>query len=138
MLPQIFMDKYNEKKKQQLGMAAGTAQARLRKSLFFNMLVELKKNICFQCSFPITEEADLSIEHKVPWLDSGEPNKLFFDLDNIAFSHLKCNVGAGRKYHQKYFTKEARRKASTELSNKWKQKNYSKEKRHIQYVLHGH
>ncbi len=38
-----------------------------------------------------------SIEHIVPWLDSDDPKGLFFDLNNIAFSHLSCNVGAARK-----------------------------------------
>ena len=36
--------------------------------------------------------SDLSIEHKVPWMSADNPIDAFFDLDNIAFSHLKCNV----------------------------------------------
>jgi len=40
---------------------------------------------------------ELSIEHITPYLDSDDPKKLFFDLNNIAFSHLKCNSGAARQ-----------------------------------------
>ena len=31
----------------------------------------------------------------MPWLDSINPKESFFDINNIAFSHLSCNVGAG-------------------------------------------
>lgn len=35
---------------------------------------------------------ELSIEHKEPWENSDNPKELFFNLDNISFSHLKCNI----------------------------------------------
>lgn len=38
---------------------------------------------------------DLSIEHKAPWLHRD--SALFWDLDNIAFSHLACNVNAAMR-----------------------------------------
>lgn len=38
-----------------------------------------------------------SIEHLVPWLDSNNPIELYFDLDNISFSHLSCNIKAARR-----------------------------------------
>lgn len=77
-------------------MPHGTAQGRLRKSIVFALLKKLGDNYCFQCGAEIEQEKDLSIEHKEPWLDSEEPIKKFFDLENIAFSHLKCNIGAAR------------------------------------------
>lgn len=92
------MKKNNEKKKRQLGMAQGTASNRLKKSIMFALVVETGKDICFQCLKQITHEHELSIEHKVPWLDSEDPKDLFFDLNNIAFSHLRCNISASRKY----------------------------------------
>ena len=85
-----------EKKNMQLGMPLGTASARLRKKILFSLLKENKKNICYQCGKPIESEDELSIEHKIPWLDSSNPKELFFSLDNIAFSHLVCNVKAAR------------------------------------------
>lgn len=90
------MDKCNRKKNEQLGMPLGTASAKLRKSILFNLLKDSGKNICYQCGKMIDSEEELSIEHKVPWLDSDNPKELFFSLSNIAFSHLKCNIGAAR------------------------------------------
>lgn len=85
-----------EKVKSQLGMPIGTAQNRLVKDLLFAFVQETGRNSCFHCSRPMARE-DFSIEHKKPWLDSEDPLKLFFDLENISFSHHSCNVSAGRR-----------------------------------------
>lgn len=90
------MDNSLRKKQEQLGMPLGTASAKLRKSILFSLLKETGKNICFQCGRIIENEDELSIEHKIPYLDSKNPKELFFDLNNIAFSHLSCNVKAAR------------------------------------------
>ena len=87
----------NIKKNEQLGMPFGTASAKLRKSILFNLLKETNKNVCYQCGKPIELEEELSIEHKVPWLDSDKPKDRFFDIKNIAFSHLSCNISAARR-----------------------------------------
>lgn len=87
----------NKKKSLQLGMAHGTAANRLRKMILFSLLRQLELDTCFQCGREIESIENLSVEHKVPWLDSADPISLFFDLDNIAFSHLSCNVGAARQ-----------------------------------------
>jgi hypothetical protein len=87
----------NDKKAIQLGMPIGTASNRLRKSIIFMLLKKLNLNFCFQCGGEIESEKELSIEHKIPWLDSENPIEKFFDLENIAFSHLDCNIGAARK-----------------------------------------
>lgn len=92
----VMSTKAAEKKSLQLGMPVGTASAKLRKSILFSLLKEAGKNVCFQCEKTIDSEEELSVEHKVPWLDSSNPKELFFSLDNIAFSHLRCNVGAAR------------------------------------------
>ena len=91
------MSKNNLKKKNQLGMDAGTASSILKKNILFSLLKEVGKNICFQCKESIDNVSDLSIEHKIPWLDSITPKELFFNLENIAFSHFKCNIRAGRR-----------------------------------------
>lgn len=90
------MDNSLKKKQEQLGMPLGTASAKLRKSILFSLLKETGKNICYQCGRVIENEDELSIEHKVPYPDSDNPKELFFSLDNIAFSHLRCNIGAAR------------------------------------------
>jgi hypothetical protein len=79
----------NEKKAATLGMPHGTANGRLRKIILFHLLKKLNENICFKCSQVIDKVEDLSIEHKQPW--EGRSADLFWDLDNIAFSHLICN-----------------------------------------------
>ena len=91
------MDKNNEKKQAQLGMPIGTASAKLRKMVLFSLLKKHGENFCYQCNLEIETAEELSIEHKIPWLDSEDPIKLFFDLENISFSHLSCNVGARKK-----------------------------------------
>lgn len=84
------------KKNVQLGMNFATAYGRLRKVILFELVKELGRNFCFQCGAEIITADDLSIEHKVPWLDSENPVDLFFNLKNIAFSHLGCNSSASR------------------------------------------
>ena len=75
---------------EQLGMPPGTASAKLRKSILFNLLQKLKQDICIRCGNKIVTIDDLSIEHIKPW-ENIDP-KLFWDLNNIAFSHLACNT----------------------------------------------
>ena len=84
------------KKSDQLGMNPSTAAHRLRKMVLFELLRNQERNRCFQCGEIIKNMENLSLEHKVPWLDGDDPAGLFFDLDNVAYSHLKCNVGARR------------------------------------------
>ena len=79
----------NERIAQQLGMPHGTAANKLRKNILFHLLVRLQENACFKCGEQILSANDLSIEHKQPW--EGRDSNLFWDLNNIAFSHLRCN-----------------------------------------------
>lgn len=88
------MKSYNKEK--QLGMNPGTASNRLLKQLLFSFGDRLGMQWCFQCAAKIESVADMSIEHKVPWLHSEDPVGLYFDLDNIAFSHKSCNYAASR------------------------------------------
>lgn len=83
-------------KNEQLGMNYSTASNRLVKDILFNFIVVSGQNKCFRCGEPM-ERSNFSIEHKVPWLHSANPTELFFDLNNISFSHLKCNVENARK-----------------------------------------
>lgn len=86
-----------DKKSEQLGMPLGTAANKLRKSILFNLLKKHNENYCFQCGAEIESADELSIEHKIPYLDSENPKELFFNLDNIAFSHLNCNTAQSRR-----------------------------------------
>jgi hypothetical protein len=83
------------KKAAQLGMPLGTAQARLLKQLLFKMAQELGRDVCFQCGEKINSVDEFSIEHKQPWLNVSAA--LYWDLNNIAFSHRVCNIRAARR-----------------------------------------
>jgi hypothetical protein len=79
----------NQKKNDTLGMPYGTASNRLRKILLFECLKRHSENVCFRCDQEILKVEELSIEHKKPW--EGLDPKLFWDLENVTFSHLGCN-----------------------------------------------
>lgn len=87
----------NNRKAELLGMPFGTATSKLRKALMFKMARELKIDDCYRCGLIIETIDDFSIEHKNSWMFSENPVKAFFDLENIAFSHMSCNAKAGRK-----------------------------------------
>lgn len=79
----------NEEKSKQLGIPFGTATSKLRKNILFWLLTRLDETTCFKCGKEIETVDDLTIEHKQPWLHVSVD--LFWDLDNIAFSHSACN-----------------------------------------------
>lgn len=121
------------KKSLQLGMHSSTAQGQLRKKIMFDLLKKLEENYCFQCGAEIESEEELSIEHKVPWIDSENPQELFFDLDNIGFSHLKCNIQAARqtketKHPSWHSYKKGCRCDGCKAANYERVKNYRKKK----------
>lgn len=73
----------------QLGMPHGTANHKLRKNIMFKYVVLAGDNFCYKCGAEIELVDELSIEHKLPW--EGRDTELFWDLGNIAFSHVTCN-----------------------------------------------
>lgn len=79
----------NKNKDMHLGMSYGKAQNILRKNIIFNFVRRCKEDICFRCGEIIETVDELSIEHKIPWL--YEDISLYWNLNNIAFSHIKCN-----------------------------------------------
>ena len=76
--------------KEQLGMPYGTACNRLRQKLLFSLVKKLGLAHCYVCGKEIETEEDLSMEHFLPW--EGRDAALFWDLDNIGFSHRGCNA----------------------------------------------
>ena len=135
-----------DKKKEQLGVAYGTAANRLRKSLLWDYVCKAGDNVCFQCGELIESIDDLSIEHKEPWLDSGDPKGLFFSLDNIAYSHLSCNCAAGKRVKHDCgsyasYKRGCRCQPCVEAQRAyhvlWKKENYCPERRKKQYLRTG-
>lgn len=76
-------------KEKALGMNFSTASNRLKKQLLFKYVILAGDNICFACKEPIEDVRELSVEHKEPW--NARDAIKFWDLNNIAFSHIKCN-----------------------------------------------
>ena len=87
--------KENVKRKNKLlGMHYSTAYNRLRKMVLWKYVVLVGDDVCFRCGERIESIRQLSIEHKESWMGSEDPLDAFFDLDNVAFSHLSCNCAS--------------------------------------------
>jgi len=89
--------KSNREKSRQLGMPFATATHRLRKNVLFHLIQKCGMDKCFQCGKAIESVDNLSMEHKEPWMHTDNPVDLYFDIENIAFSHHTCNSGARRE-----------------------------------------
>lgn len=125
-----------EKKEKQLGMKLGTAEHRLRKKIMFCMAEKLGMTVCYRCNKKIESIDEVSIEHKNPWLDSENPIEKFFDIENIAFSHLSCNSSVGRrnrKYTKLEFLEKERKRKKNYMRDK-----YSTESRRKKYRETGY
>lgn len=85
----------SDKKKMQLGMNPSTASHRLVKDTLWRLIQQTDQTACVKCGDDMTRET-FSIEHLEPWLDSEDPKTLYFNQDNIGFSHLKCNMADSR------------------------------------------
>lgn len=85
------MDNSNKNKYKLLGEPHGTAVAKLKKAILFQLIQETGKDVCYRCYEKIEHVNDLSIEHKESWQYSSNPREFFYDLNNISFSHVKCN-----------------------------------------------
>jgi hypothetical protein len=124
--------KGNKNKSDFLGMPHGTARNRLVKRLLFRFISLLKLDTCFVCGKELTLDT-FSIEHKQPWL--YESTDLFWDLDNIAFSHKKCNRQRSRRTeicirgHRK--TLDSKGKSYCRECNRqfWHDKKYTEKRR---------
>jgi len=74
------------------GLSVGSAGHRLLRLILLDLIRQLAIDQCFRCGAPIENVRALSIDHQTSWRFATDPQKAFFDLDNIAFSHLSCNA----------------------------------------------
>ncbi|VVB52086.1 Uncharacterised protein [uncultured archaeon] len=123
----------NEKKSATLGMPHGTASNRLRKIVLFHLLKKLNENTCFKCQGIIEAVEDLSIEHKKPW--EGISAELFWDIENIAFSHLNCNR-PDRQFRK--YTPEQAVTIRRDRTAQYMRDAYTADKRREKYERTGH
>lgn len=106
--------------KRQLGITHSGARNRLLRNLLFKYITMAGDHVCYRCGEPIEDPLDMTIEHEVPWHNSDNPVELYFDLNNISFSHHKCNAGAARKPTKKYHTAEEKRQAKVKGQRDWR------------------
>ena len=92
-----MVNTHSFRKSRLLGLPIGTATHRLRKTIMFMMAQKLGLDTCHCCRQKIETANVFSIEHKESWQLSDNPYEKFFDLRNIAFSHLKCNISSGSR-----------------------------------------
>jgi hypothetical protein len=80
--------------KSELGLLPTTANLRLSRSLLFNYAKRLGMGNCFRCGKEIISIEDFTLDHKQEWRHNDP--RLFWDIDNIAFSHQLCNASSNR------------------------------------------
>ena len=83
----------SDKRAEILGMPFGTACGKLRKRVMFHLLLKHGENVCFKCGGLINGPDELTMDHKKAWQSAGA--SAFWDMDNIAFSHARCNLRVG-------------------------------------------
>ncbi len=119
-------------------MNPSTASGRLVKDILWSLIVQTNKDNCCKCGEKMTRET-FSIEHKIPWLDSENPIELFFDLDNISFSHLSCNISDARKpeaicgTYTRYSEYKCRCEPCRDAASVHRAKYYTSDKRRARY-----
>jgi len=74
-----------------LGMSRTTARHRLYRNLIWDMFTKLHGRICYRCKGPLHND-DWHIDHIQPWAIASKPAEMYFNLENIALSHSKCNI----------------------------------------------
>jgi hypothetical protein len=93
----------NRIKASQLGMTYGKACHILRKQLIFTLAQKCGMDKCIRCNQIITDIQNFTIDHVKNWLYTENPSQLFFDIDNIGFSHSECNRIEAQKRQKNIF-----------------------------------
>lgn len=96
----------------QLGMNAVTANGRLQRRVLFMLVQKAGMDTCYRCGKKIERLEDLSLDHKEPWFDIDPA--LYWDLDNIAFSHCKCNTEARRRVKPRWTPEQRERNSQSQ------------------------
>lgn len=87
--------------KEILGMDFSKANQILYRMLIFKLLKDKNENFCFRCKQEIKNFSQLSFDHIEDWgktLDREFKPALFLDMNNIAFSHFKCNAASAKAF----------------------------------------
>ena len=85
--------KYSDRPKKEtevLGETAAKATRKLWKIFILDLARQAGRDKCFRCNLPIMDPEHLSLDHKQSWRYHSK--ELFWDLDNLALSHKRCNT----------------------------------------------
>ena len=132
----------SDKKTLQLGMNPSTASGRLVKDLLWHFISTTTDALCCKCNQPL-ERSTFSVEHIEPWLDSDDPVGNYFNISNIGFSHLRCNIADVRRKtaqcgsHRAY-AKGCRCTLCKEAKKDYQASRYTSEKRKEIYATKGY
>ena len=64
----------------------------------FDLIKKLNLDICFRCSQKISKIEELSIEHKIAWLNSNNPKELHgFCQDLLKDEKLRLTIGTNAR-----------------------------------------
>lgn len=133
--PEYFRQR-NRRMQQQLGMSVSSASHRLRFDLLFQF-VKAAGIVCYRCGEELTRDT-FSVEHKEAWLNKPNAVELYFDLNNITYSHRACNSGAADKeWHIKHRTPEEKINAKRQWQRDFRARSYSPEQRRDKYLRNG-
>lgn len=110
----------------------------LSQDLLFDFVIKAG-HTCFRCKKSLTRN-DFTIEHKVPWLKAPNASELYYSLDNIAYSHLRCNSAASRRPNKLNRTKEEKKAVHAARERlKWNSlpKEIRRARRRLSYEKYG-
>ena len=62
--------------------------------IMYSLARKLSMLDCYRCKKEIDDISDFTIDHKKGWVNVSPA--LFWDMNNIAFSHATCNFNAGK------------------------------------------
>jgi AP2 domain. len=111
---------YKEKRSEILGESIDGAWYKLRKMILFNQAKESGKDICCRCHKKIENIDEFSIDHIESWEKSYDPKKSFYDMNNIAYSHERCNYLNDGSQRFRIFNSKSGLRGVTQVGERWK------------------
>lgn len=106
-----------------LGINYGTARGQLTRLILFDLAKKANLDTCYRCGKKIETVKEFSIEHKEAWFNNNKD--LFWDMDNIAFSHFRCNCQEPNLQRRK---DNGDNKAWCSICEEWKDKKHFNKK----------
>jgi len=77
--------------KKLLGDETKAARFKLLRALAYEYMKMKFHGLCHNCH-KFVEREDFSLEHIIPWMNSFDPKRFFYDVQNLTISHISCNA----------------------------------------------